>query len=160
MSQTKSAYLRAVAMLAKRAHSSFELRRKLKSRHSSREIDEALSKLVRQGFLDDAQFAVQRARLCRLDKAWGDQRIRLDLQSHKIAGASIAKALATVEEEQSESQALQRILDNWLRLRGRPENVRDLKKLHDRCLRMGYRPELVRTRLAPYFRSLEWDPEA
>lgn len=147
-------------MLAKRAHSSFELRRKLKSRHSPDEIEEALSKLVRQGFLDDAQFALQRARLCRLDKAWGDRRIKLDLQSHKIGGAAIAKALAAAESEQGESQALQRIVDNWLRLRGRPETARELKKLYDRCLRMGHRPARIRACLDPYFSRLEWDPEA
>ncbi|HSR50355.1 MAG TPA: RecX family transcriptional regulator [Acidobacteriota bacterium] len=156
----KSAYMRAVGLLAKRAHSSSELRRKLKSRHSDAEIEEALKKLEGQGFVDDAQFAAQRACLCRLDKAWGDRRIELDLQQrHQIKERDLAQALEAAEAEQPEQQALERIVQNWLRLRGEPSTVRDLKKLHDRCLRLGHRPDRVRSRLDAFFRHLDWDAD-
>ncbi len=156
-----TAYERAIRYLAARSHSRRELAVKLARNHDEPEVKAALQRAEAHGYLDDRQFALQRALLSRLRKNWGDRRIALDLEQHAIAQAVIREALETAAGERPEGEALQSIVDRWVESKGAPRSLSSLKKLHDRCLRLGFPPDAIRQRLSPYFRmmSLTGDPE-
>lgn len=87
---------RAVAALARREHSSAELRRKLQ-RHlpegvDPSEIDCVLDELARKGMLSEARFAASLVR-SRAER-FGAARVRQELKQHGVAPDLIAQATA------------------------------------------------------------------
>ena len=149
-----TAYERAIRYLAKRSHSRKELAVKLSRNYDEPEVKAALQRAEAHGYLDDRQYALQRALLSRLHKNWGDRRIALDLEQHEIAQAVISEALETAAGERPESVALQSIVDRWVESKGAPRSLSRLKKLHDRCQRLGFPPDAIRQLLSPYFRMM------
>ncbi len=152
----RTLYHRALRMLGHRAHSREELRRKLTRSGDRSAVDEVLQHLEDQGYLNDQDYAVQRAGSCRRLKHWGNLRIARDLKRVGLGARMIELALRRLDEESAEEESLRLVTASWMKVRGTPQNASDLKKLYDHCLRMGYPPAMVRTELSGCFRQIEW----
>ncbi len=96
----------AIKLLARREHSRVELRQKLgrQGKFNSKQIDEALTKLVQSGYLSDRRFAEQfvGSRLRR----WGRRRIEYELAQRGIDKALILDVLANVDEDDEVARTL------------------------------------------------------
>lgn len=152
----RTLYHRAVRMLGRRAHGREELRRKLIRSSDRSSVDEVLQHLEDQGYLNDQDYAIQRASSRRRLKHWGNLRIARDLKRVGLDARMIELALRRLDEESTEAESLRQVATSWMKVKGRPESASDLKKLYDHCLRMGYPPGMVRAELSGCFRQIEW----
>ncbi len=143
-------------MLGRRAHGREELRRKLIRSEDRPAVDEVLQHLEEQGYLNDEDYAIQRAASRRRLKHWGKLRIACDLKRVGLGARMIELALLRLDEESDEEESLRRVAASWMRIKGTPESASDLKKLYDHCLRMGYPAGMVRAELSGCFRQIEW----
>ena len=93
----RSAYDKALGLLARREHSARELKTKLAVRgHAGEEAGEAIDRLKDQHYQDDERFASSLARK-RAAQGYGPQRIHAELKSHGLADAAIHAALAALD---------------------------------------------------------------
>ena len=93
----RSAYDRALGMLARREYSQRELRTRLE--HAGCDEDEsesAIRKLREQKYQDDARFAEMIMR-ARVGQGYGPDRVRAELRSHGLADAAIRALLDAAE---------------------------------------------------------------
>ena len=107
MSERGKAVDRAVRALARRDHSSASLDAKLERAGLSEEARaEALERLERAGYVDDARFARDRADHL-AGKGYGDDWIREDLDAQGVPPEAIGPALADLapERERATEQA-------------------------------------------------------
>ena len=75
----------AVRMLARREHSAFEIRRKLKLRDiDDSEIEQAVERLQQEGLLSDERYAESYIHM-RMGKGYGPLRIALELRERGVA---------------------------------------------------------------------------
>ena len=94
-----TAYQRALGLLVRREHSRKELGRKLSAKGVERDdADQALDKLHRQDFQNDARFATALAR-SRAGAGYGPSRIRSELGMHGLGRDDIAAALEACERD-------------------------------------------------------------
>lgn len=101
---TASARDVALKMLARRAHSSKEIARKLHQKgYIPPEIDAVLADFTERGWLNDTDFAVSRARHRAMNSKWGPQRIRQELKQVGIVEEDIEAALTNLTEAPEES---------------------------------------------------------
>ena len=86
-------------MLARREHSAFELRRKLKQRDiDDAEIEEAVERLQREGLLSDERFAEAYIHM-RRGKGYGPLRIALELKERGVAESDYLDHLYAEEHD-------------------------------------------------------------
>jgi regulatory protein len=155
----KKLYGRALRFLARKNHSRLELRRKLVRSSASEPVDKILDLLEEKGFLNDQNFALERALLVRERRLWGNFRVSQDLKSFGIDAKMIDQVLGQVNQKKGETESLQEAIELWVNRSGQPQTPRPLKKLYDRCIRLGYAPHLVRQQLAHYFDQIDWSRE-
>lgn len=92
-----SGYERALGLLARREHSTRELRTKLAARgHASGEAGDAIERLQQQGYQDDTRFAASLARQ-RSAQGYGPRRIHAELKSHGLAEPAIREAIVALD---------------------------------------------------------------
>lgn len=85
--------LAAMNLLARREHSIFELRNKLKRRFADEAmVEEELSRLTREGLQSDVRFAESYARQ-RVSRGYGPVRLREELRERGVSQADVAIAL-------------------------------------------------------------------
>ncbi|MFZ0429945.1 MAG: regulatory protein RecX [Acidobacteriota bacterium] len=152
----RTLYDRALRALGRRAHSREELRRKLAHLDRPPAVEEVLQHLEDRGYLNDGEYALERARSRRRLKHWGNLRIAHDLKRVGLGARMIELALRRLDEESAEEECLREVAATWMKVRGTPRNASDLKKLYDHCLRMGYPAGMVRAELSGCFRQIEW----
>ena len=93
----RSAYDRALGMLARREHSNRELRTRLsKSGYADEEIEAALGLLRDQHYQDDDRFAEMLLRT-RVAQGYGPLHLRAELKSHGLADRRIGELLDAAE---------------------------------------------------------------
>ena len=93
----RSAYDRALGMLARREYSQRELRARLEHAGCDEEESEsAIRKLREQKYQDDARFAEMIMR-ARVGHGYGPDRVRAELRSHGLADAAIRALLDAAE---------------------------------------------------------------
>ena len=136
---------RAGKLLAAKPRSVEELReRLLEGRGATRAIVEAvISRLREYGYLDDARFAQSYASLRVQQRPIGRQRLQRDLWLKKIDKQTADAALDQVFAATPEAEMIDRAIKKRLRLRGKPKNRADAKRLFDHLLRQGFAFELV-----------------
>ncbi len=84
-------------MLARREHSAFELRRKLKQKDFAQdEIEQAIVQLKIQGLQSDSRYAESYINV-RKDKGYGPQRIALELKERGVSESDYAPFLYAPE---------------------------------------------------------------
>ena len=136
---------RAVKLLAAKPRSIAELRERLLEKEWADEaaVDAALAKLKEYGYLDDERFAFGYASLKVRQRPIGRARLERDLTFKKVSREVAGEALDLVYAETSEEELIDRAIARRLRLRGRPKDRAEAKKLFDHLLRQGFPFELV-----------------
>src|SRR5574340_1043800 len=103
----KRAEERAYRILARRAHSERELREKLKTGGFSEPlVNEVIEKCRELGYLNDENFARQRARDLAVNRLAGDRRIAFDLRERGISEELSRQAIEEARAEISEKEAI------------------------------------------------------
>jgi regulatory protein len=132
-------------LLAAKPRSVAELRERLLEGRGATEaiVETVISRLREYGYLDDARFAHSYASLRVQQRPIGRQRLQRDLWLKKIDKQTADTALDQVFAEMPETEMIDRAIAKRVRLRGRPTNRAEAKKLFDHLLRQGFAFELV-----------------
>lgn len=103
-------YTSVIALLARREHSVSELTQKLSRRYGASEplIEQAISKASADGYQSDERFAEAYAR-SRVNKGFGRERIASELAQKGITSDLIEQALASMQEQGVEREAISRV---------------------------------------------------
>jgi len=102
---------KAYRLLALRAHSEKELRDKLrKGGFTAQVIAGVIEKCQEFGYLNDGNFARQRARELAVNRLAGNRRIAIDLIERGISEELCRQAISEVRAELSEEDAVERLL--------------------------------------------------
>jgi regulatory protein len=138
-------FQRAVKLLSAKSRSIAELRERLLEGKRSNEVavEEVIARLREYGYLDDERFAVGYASLKVRARPIGRARLERDLMFKKVNREVADKALDQVFAETSEAELIDRAIEKRLRLRGRPKDRTEAKKLFDHLLRQDFPFELV-----------------
>lgn len=153
-----SAYDKALGLLARREHSSRELKRKLgQGGYQADESREALQRLGDQRYQDDQRFAEMLVR-SRANQGYGPLRIRAELQSHGIGEAAIRQLLdAAAQEWDWDAQAAQQLRRRY----GQPPSEHaERAKCAQFLMRRGFSGGSVRAALQGGTDEDDWDVSA
>lgn len=134
-------YDRALNMLALRARSAAELRRLLvRKGEPAEQVDAAIERLLRAGFLDDASFARQFARSKFLGAGLSRRRVQQELArrgvARDVADAAVAEVFA--EEHVDEEGTLDRVARKKLKSLARLDEATQRRRLYAFLARRGY----------------------
>ncbi len=93
----------AYRLLGHRPRSRAELRRRLLEKgHDERVVDDVLGRLEAEGFVDDHDFARRYAADKRRLAAWGDQRVRRELEALGVAGDIVSEVMGEAPDDDDE----------------------------------------------------------
>ena len=149
----RETFARAVKLLAAKPRSVAELReRLLQGRNANKAIVETvISRLREYGYLDDERFAFSYASLKVKQRPLGRRRLARDLKLKKVEQTVADEVLELVYAEKPEAELIDRAIEKRVRLRGRPKNREEAKKLFDHLLRQGFEFELVSEKVRALF---------
>lgn len=103
----RSAYDKALGLLARREHSRKELKTKLRQGgYEGEETVDAIDRLGEQHYQDDDRFAEVLLR-SRIGQGYGPMRLRVELKSHGLADARIRELMDEAEVDWDASAAAQ-----------------------------------------------------
>jgi regulatory protein len=103
----RSAYDKALGLLARREHSRKELKTKLRQGgYEGEETTNAIDRLGEQHYQDDDRFAEVLLR-SRISQGYGPMRLRVELKSHGLADARIRELMDEAEVDWDTSAAAQ-----------------------------------------------------
>jgi regulatory protein len=133
----------ALKALASRAHSTGELRDKLRRRaERAEDIDAVLARLKDDGYLDDRRFAENYAAARLSGEGFGRGRVIHDLRQRRVAPPLAESTVQQVYENVDE----QELIDEWIRRKYRTapreglfQDEKDLAAAYRRLLRAGFR---------------------
>ena len=138
---------RAAALIARRAHSRGELRRKLAAAQKTEEtegadeIEAVLDRLELLNLLNDAEFAYNFAFYRTKDSGWGEEKIREALLDKDVATSVADRAIERVREEIASDgieDALMEYVQSYCRKHGTPTTLKDARKLAGRLAGRGF----------------------
>jgi regulatory protein len=150
MDQTKARLLDADALLAYalkalggRAHSTGELREKLRRRAQRvSDVDDVLARLKDNGYLDDRRFAEAFANSRLSNDRFGPGRVLRDLRERRVAPTLAERTVRQVYEDVDQ----QALIEEWVRRKYRLasreslfQEDKDLASAYRRLLRAGFR---------------------
>jgi regulatory protein len=149
----------ALRVLARRAHSSGELRQKLAARaQSPADVDATMNKLGEYGFADDAKFSEAFAGSRLQNQGFGRLRILHELRSKRISSAIAAKAVEKAFDGTDELQLIQNFLDRKYRGKDLKQFLQEEKNLasaYRRLRNAGFSSSGSMTILKRYSRSID-----
>ena len=133
----------ALLVLGRRAHSTGELREKLRRRAARLEdVDEVLQRLKGIGYLDDRRFAETFATSRLSNERFGRTRVLQDLRGRRVAPALAEKAVGEVYRDVDETV----LIEEWIRRKYRlaPREAlfqedKDMASAYRRLIRAGFR---------------------
>ena len=139
----------ALKSLASRAHSTGELREKLRRRAERiSDIDEVIARLKNDGYLDDRRYAEGFAAARLSNDRLGRGRVIQDLRQRRVAPALAEKTVRDVYEDVDEQALIDEFIRRKYRLAPREglfQDEKDLASAYRRLLRAGFRTgEIVR----------------
>lgn len=134
----------AVRALAGRAHSTGELRQKLRAKaEKAADVDVTLSRLKEYGYLDDRKFAESFA-VARLENQWlGKTRVAQELRRRRVAPAVADRTVQQVYQNVNEEELIERAVRRKYRSAPRDNLFQDDKELaaaYRKLLRAGFAP--------------------
>jgi regulatory protein len=106
------------------------------------EVDQLLSKLITDGFVNEERFAKAYAGGKFRMKKWGRLKIENELNALGLSSRNITRGLKEIEPDDYES-ALQQLLDKKNASVDEPDPFRKRDKLAKYAIGRGYEPELV-----------------
>lgn len=149
--QYRSALEKAVSLLAQRAHSREEIRKKLTaSGYSSETVDIILYKLDRHHLLDDRDFAGQFSR-SKAGRLYGPHRISRELRFRGVSEEDSESALSEISEEQQRRDTLLLAEKALRRMKPGEESRKAMEKAIASIVRRGYDWELAREAVRQVF---------
>ena len=134
----------AAALIARRAHSRGELRRKLAAAQKMEKADEieaVLDRLEHLKLLNDAEYAYNFAFYRIKDLSWGEEKVRKALLGRDVTKADADRALERVREEIEPGGmdgALMEYVESCCRKHGTPSTLKDAQKLARRLAGRGF----------------------
>lgn len=148
----RSAWEAALKLLALRARSSQEVRRRLaRGGHSPEEIESVLRRLTERGYLDDAAYAAEWVRLHQARRGLGPARLARELQARGLPEEQIRAALQGLAAERPAAEAAAAAAARRLpSLRGLPGPVAS-RRLAGYLARRGFSTELILTLCRRHF---------
>jgi regulatory protein len=150
----------ALRALARRQHSTGELRKKLEERAAHKpDVETLLLSLTESLWLDDQRFALEFARSRRaLHRRYGRFRIAQELRQREIAGDLIEEALDEVfPTVKDEIALLRRRIEKRLERARPPFTQKLVRSLYGSLLRAGFPSAIIRDEL---FRRPEFQQES
>ena len=125
---------KAMRLLSLRAHSEGELRRKLARTVPGETADAVIEELREKGYLDDEAFARDLAEELFRRKAYGPERIRMELLNRGISAAVVTKTLESLDIDKNTG------IINSIRKMHLPETLtkKEADKVIRRLLNAGY----------------------
>jgi regulatory protein len=139
----------ALRALARRQHSTGELRKKLEERAAHKpDIETLLQDLTESSWLDDQRFAREFARSRALHRRYGRFRIAQELRQREIAGDLIEEALDEVfPTVKDEIALLRRRIEKRLERARPPFTQKLVRSLYGSLLRAGFPSAIIRDEL-------------
>ena len=128
---------RLMRQCALREYCRSDIRRKLDGLPQA-EVDEILSKLCREGYVDDARYARAFARDKSALQGWGSLKIKLALQRKAIDAAAIASALEAIDGPAAEARKEQVLRAKWNTLDREDDPARRQAKFFRYAMSRGY----------------------
>lgn len=133
----------ALKALAGRAHSTGDLREKLRRRaEKAGDIDEVLSRLKSAGYLDDRRYAESFANSRLTNEKFGRTRVIHDLRQRRVAPALAERSVQNVYQDVDEVA----LIEDWIRRKYRTaereglfSEDKDLAAAYQRLARAGFR---------------------
>ncbi|MGG9963952.1 regulatory protein RecX [Ferruginibacter sp. SUN106] len=115
---------------------------------NTKEVDQIVSTLIEENYLNEERFAIQFAGGHFRSKKWGRVKISYALKQKRISPYCIKKALKQIDEEEY-AKTLQKLFEEKLRtLKSEKNSFIKKRKLQDNLMQKGYETELIRELLA------------
>jgi regulatory protein len=109
------------------------------------QVEELLSQLIEENYLNEERFAVQFAGGRFRMKQWGRVKIKYELKQKRVSEYCIKKALKEIDEEDYLSTLQKLATKKWATIKGEGVNhYVKLSKTTDYLLQKGYEPELIK----------------
>ena len=139
----------ALRVLGGRAHSTGEMREKLRRRAAQMEdVDQVLARLKESSYLDDRRFAEGYASSRLSNERFGRTRVLQDLRGRRVAPALAEKTVSEVYQDVDEAALIEEWVRRKYRLAPREslfQEDKDMASAYRRLLRAGFRTgEIVR----------------
>lgn len=113
-----------------------------------KEVEELLSLLIEENYLNEERFAIQFAGGRFRIKHWGRVKIKYELKQKQVSEYCIKKALAAIDEADYKKQ-LQKLYEAKLKTLKSEKNIFiKKKKMQDHLLMKGFESNLVRELIA------------
>ena len=150
----------AVRALMRRAHSVYEMRKKLE-RHSDNEllVQLVMARLKENGLIDDARYAKQFARQRTESRKQGKFRIARDLRGRGIPDRHIEAALEEAAKSTDEGAMVRQRIERKLRSYLGELDEKKLATIYRSLLRAGFSADVVRRELKAVTREEVPDAE-
>lgn len=140
---------RAMKLLSIKSRTEAELREKLLARAVSEQVvDQVIAQLKAWRYLDDEQFAADYSSSRLQQRPLGRRRLSWELTHRKVPQPIVESTLDHAYGQCNEDELIDRAIAKRLRLRGRPRDRQQAKKLFDYLIRLGFASELVRRKVA------------
>jgi len=152
MSENNPLMKRAAALIARRARSRGELRRKLAAAQNVEDagaIEAVLDRLDQLNLLNDAEYAYNFAFYRIKDLGWGEEKVREALFDRDVAKTVADEALDRVRKEIAPGDtdgigaALIEYIESYCRKHGTPSTLKDAQKLARRLTGRGFDEDRV-----------------
>jgi regulatory protein len=149
----------AVRILGGRAHSSGELRQKLKSRAERQgDVETTISRLKEAGYLDDRKFAEAFAATRLEDRQFGRMRVLRDLRQRHVAPTLAERTVSQVYQNVDEEALVENYVRRKFRSAAREglfQDDREMASAYAKLLRAGFAPATVVRALKKFARNPE-----
>jgi regulatory protein len=134
---------KAASLLARRAYSRGELRKKLELAAAEPELEAALNRLEQLKLLNDDDYAYNFA-FCRIrQEGWGPAKVRNALRQRQIDPATADSVLERIQIEIGEESALETYICKYLGKRKTPCNPRETRRLISHLQQRGFSREPI-----------------
>lgn len=111
---------------------------------NTKEVDQIISTLIEENYLNEERFAIQFAGGHFRTKNWGRVKISHALKQKQVSAYCIKKALKQIDEDDY-LKTLQKLFEEKLRLLKSEKNIFTKKrKLQDHLMQKGYETDLIR----------------
>lgn len=113
------------------------------------EVEESLSQLIEENYLNEERFAIQFAGGKFRMKQWGRIKIKYELKQKQVSEYNIKKAMKEIGEDDY-GRILKKLAEKkWSALKGEGVNLFvKMSKTTDYLLQKGFEPELIRQAIA------------
>jgi regulatory protein len=111
------------------------------------DVEEALSRLIEDNYLNEERFAIQFAGGRFRMKQWGKVKIRYELKQKQVGEYCIKKALAAIGEDDYDHMLTKLVEDKWEALQDEEPYVRR-QKTQNYLVQKGYESDRIHAALA------------